>query len=76
MTTAILHAAFIPFGPIKDVDIPQDHQTQKNRGFGFVQYEERDDAAAALDNMHSALHDMLPQCPVVAQCHNCWLPSV
>ena len=40
MTTAILHAAFIPFGPIKDVDIPQDHQTQKNRGFGFVTFEE------------------------------------
>jgi len=40
VTTAILHAAFIPFGPIKDVDIPQDHQTQKNRGFGFVTFEE------------------------------------
>ena len=40
MTTAILHAAFIPFGPIKDVDIPLDHQTQKNRGFGFVTFEE------------------------------------
>lgn len=40
MTTAILHAAFIPFGPIKDVDIPLDHQTQKNRGFGFVTFGE------------------------------------
>ena len=40
MTTAILHAAFIPFCPIKDVDIPLDHQTQKNRGFGFVTFEE------------------------------------
>jgi hypothetical protein len=40
VTTAILHAAFIPFGPIKDVDIPLDHQTQKNRGFGFVTFEE------------------------------------
>jgi len=40
VTTAILHAAFIPFCPIKDVDIPMDHQTQKHRGFGFVTFEE------------------------------------
>lgn len=40
VTTAILHAAFIPFGPIKDVDIPMDHQTQAHRGFGFVTFEE------------------------------------
>mmetsp|Transcript_9356 Transcript_9356/g.41058 ORF Transcript_9356/g.41058 Transcript_9356/m.41058 type:complete len:135 (+) Transcript_9356:16-420(+) len=52
VTTAILHAAFIPFGPIKDVDIPMDHQTQKHRGFGFVTFEETEDAAEAMDNMH------------------------
>mmetsp|Transcript_8352 Transcript_8352/g.33686 ORF Transcript_8352/g.33686 Transcript_8352/m.33686 type:complete len:135 (-) Transcript_8352:44-448(-) len=54
VTTAILHAAFIPFGPIKDVDIPMDHQTQKHRGFGFVTFEETEDAAEAMDNMHNA----------------------
>ena len=54
VTEAVLHAAFLPFGNLETVQIPLDHKTQKNRGFGFVQYEERDDAAAALDNMHSA----------------------
>ncbi|ACO65465.1 predicted protein, partial [Micromonas commoda] len=54
VTTAILHAAFIPFGPIKDVDIPMDHQTQAHRGFGFVTFEETEDAAEAMDNMHNA----------------------
>lgn len=48
-----LHAAFIPFGDIKDVNIPLDNKTGKHRGFGFVEYEERDDAAAAVDNMHN-----------------------
>ncbi|KAK3233130.1 hypothetical protein CYMTET_56551 [Cymbomonas tetramitiformis] len=51
---AILHAAFIPFGDIKDVNIPLDQTTQENRGFGFVTYLEKPDAAAAMDNMHNA----------------------
>ena len=36
---AILHSAFIPFGDIKDVNIPMDHATGKHRGFGFVEFE-------------------------------------
>jgi peptidyl-prolyl isomerase E (cyclophilin E) len=51
---ASLHAAFIPFGDIKDVNIPMDHATGKHRGFGFVEYEDKEDAAAAIDNMHNA----------------------
>jgi len=54
VTDALLHAAFLPFGEIKDVSVPLDHKTGKHRGFGFVEYEERDDAAAAVDNMHNA----------------------
>lgn len=54
VTEAILHAAFIPFGEIKDVQIPLDQTTSKNRGFGFVQYQELADAEAALDNMDQA----------------------
>ena len=37
----MLHAAFVPFGDLKDVNIPLDHQTQKNRGFGFVTFVEK-----------------------------------
>ncbi len=36
----MLHAAFLPFGEIKDVSLPVDHGTQKNRGFGFVTFQE------------------------------------
>lgn len=54
VTDTVLHAAFVPFGEIKDVNVPLDQGTQKNRGFGFVTYMEKEDAAAAIDNMHSA----------------------
>lgn len=50
----ILHAAFIPFGDIKDVKTPLDQATQKHRSFGFVTFLEREDAAAAMDNMDGA----------------------
>ncbi|XP_004297218.1 PREDICTED: peptidyl-prolyl cis-trans isomerase E [Fragaria vesca subsp. vesca] len=50
----ILHSAFIPFGDIKDVKTPLDQATQKHRSFGFVTFLEREDAAAAMDNMDGA----------------------
>ena len=51
---AILHSAFIPFGEIKDVNIPLDNTTGQHRGFGFVEYEDPVDAADAIDNTHNA----------------------
>ncbi|KAH9299566.1 hypothetical protein KI387_031248, partial [Taxus chinensis] len=51
---AVLHAAFIPFGDIKDVTTPLDQATQKHRSFGFVTFLDKDDAAAAMDNMNNA----------------------
>ena len=50
----VLHAAFIPFGDVTDVQIPQDYETQKHRGFGFVEFEFTEDAAAAIDNMNES----------------------
>eukprot|EP00937_MAST-01D_sp_MAST-1D-sp2_P007511 g7511.t1 len=49
----LLHAAFIPFGDIAEVQIPP-KQGGKARGFGFVEFEEAEDAAAAIDNMHES----------------------
>ncbi|MEW5310240.1 MAG: hypothetical protein WDW38_002056 [Sanguina aurantia] len=45
---------FLPFGDIKDISIPMDHSTGKHKGFGFVEYEDKGDAADAIDNMHNA----------------------
>lgn len=53
VTESVLHAAFLPFGDLKDVNIPMDHSTGKHRGFGFVEFEDKEDAAAAVDNMHN-----------------------
>ena len=49
-----LFSAFVPFGDIRDVTIPIDYTSGKHRGFGFVEYEEADDAAAAVENMHNS----------------------
>lgn len=47
----ILHAAFIPFGEIVDVQIPLDYESEKHRGFAFIEFESAEDAATAIDNM-------------------------
>ena len=49
-----LKAAFVPFGPVLGVELPIDPKTEKHRGFGFVTFEEVEDAAEAIDNMHLA----------------------
>lgn len=48
-----MKAAFIPFGDIMDVQMPLDYESQKHRGFAFVEFEAVEDAAAAIDNMVS-----------------------
>ncbi|KJE90249.1 peptidyl-prolyl cis-trans isomerase E [Capsaspora owczarzaki ATCC 30864] len=50
----MLTAAFIPFGDLVDVQMPMDYSTDKHRGFGFVEFEDAEDAAAAIDNMDEA----------------------
>ena len=53
-TPATVHAAFIPFGEVKDVSLPLDPATGRHRGFAFVEFEDAGDAAAAVDNMNDA----------------------
>ncbi|XP_046397117.1 peptidyl-prolyl cis-trans isomerase [Ischnura elegans] len=50
----VLHAAFIPFGDIVDIQIPLDYETEHHRGFAFVEFESAEDAAAAIDNMNDS----------------------
>ena len=53
-TEALVRAAFIPFGDLTEVHVPLEHATQKNKGFGFVEFVDEADAAAALENMNGA----------------------
>ncbi|TPX60508.1 hypothetical protein PhCBS80983_g01693 [Powellomyces hirtus] len=55
ITEQTLHAAFLPFGDILEVQIPPDPSSRNpHRGFGFVEFEFPEDAQAAIDNMDSA----------------------
>lgn len=51
VTEKLLNDAFIPFGDLVDIQMPIDYETQKHRGFAFIEYEAAEDAAAAIDNM-------------------------
>lgn len=54
VTEETLFAAFIPFGDIREVNLPRDFTENTNKGFAFVDYEEEEDATAAVDNMHGS----------------------
>ena len=49
----VLLGVFVPFGEVKEVTIPLDAGTGLKRGFGFVEFEDAEDAAEARDNMNS-----------------------
>jgi len=53
-TATALTAAFVPFGPVKNTEIPMDHKAGKHKGFAFVEFEDVDDAAEAMFNMDGA----------------------
>mmetsp|Transcript_19286 Transcript_19286/g.74058 ORF Transcript_19286/g.74058 Transcript_19286/m.74058 type:complete len:124 (+) Transcript_19286:41-412(+) len=64
VTEELLTAAFVPFGEIVEVQIPRSGGSEA-KGFGFVEFEEPDDAAAALDNMHlSELEGRVIKCSI------------
>uniref|UniRef100_A0A672JAA9 Peptidyl-prolyl cis-trans isomerase E n=1 Tax=Salarias fasciatus TaxID=181472 RepID=A0A672JAA9_SALFA len=44
----------IPFGDVTDIQIPLDYETEKHRGFAFIEFELAEDAAAAIDNMNES----------------------
>ncbi|KAM3580814.1 Peptidyl-prolyl cis-trans isomerase cyp10 [Umbelopsis sp. WA50703] len=53
VTEKLLYSAFIPFGDIISVQIPPDpSSSNQHRGFGFVEFEEKEDCLEAIDNMH------------------------
>jgi len=49
-----LKAVFITFGDIKNAEIPKDMVTGQQKGFGFVEFEDKKDADAAIDNFDDA----------------------
>ncbi|KAJ2156221.1 hypothetical protein GGF46_005341 [Coemansia sp. RSA 552] len=52
----MLHSVFLTFGEIVQVSLPGNtsSSTSRHRGFGFIEFEEADDAQEAIDNMNDA----------------------
>lgn len=50
-----VRASFIPFGPIKMIDLSWDAATQKHKGFAFVEYELPEAAQLALEQMNNVM---------------------
>lgn len=51
---ALLRAAFVPFGEVKEVTLPPDPESTGHRGFAFVLFEDDEDAEEAKFNMNGA----------------------
>jgi RNA recognition motif-containing protein len=49
-----LRSAFERFGAVSDAKVILDRDTGRSRGFGFVTFENPDDAAAAMEAMNGA----------------------
>lgn len=54
VTETTLRAAFLPFGPIQNVDIPMDYAQGTHKGFAFLEFVESEDANEAIYNMDGA----------------------
>uniref|UniRef100_A0A668RCU6 RRM domain-containing protein n=1 Tax=Oreochromis aureus TaxID=47969 RepID=A0A668RCU6_OREAU len=52
-----LAAAFGKYGTIEKVDVIRDKETGRSRGFGFVKYDNAEDAKDALDAMNGKTLD-------------------
>lgn len=50
-----IRQAFLPFGPIKSINMSWDPLTQKHKGFAFVEYELPEAAQLALDQMNGVM---------------------
>ena len=49
--TQDLKAVFEKYGPVYDIYVPRDYNTNKSRGFAYVEYENQEDAEKAMDKI-------------------------
>jgi len=57
VTAQTLHATFLPFGEIVDIQMPKPElpsSQDPHRGFGYVEFESAEDAREAIDNMNQS----------------------
>jgi cold-inducible RNA-binding protein len=49
-----LNAHFAAIGPVVSARVVTDRETGRSRGFGFVEYENNDDAKKAIDQLNNS----------------------
>jgi RNA recognition motif-containing protein len=59
-TESGLRDAFAKFGVLRQVAVMTDRETQRSRGFGFVEFDKPDDCQRARDAMNGASVDGRP----------------
>lgn len=63
-----IRQAFLPFGPIKSINMSWDPVTQKHKGFAFVEYEIPEAAQLSLEQMNGVM--------LGGRCYVCSLCSI
>ena len=53
-TEVDLEGVFLKFGTIESVRVIRDHETDRSRGFGFVNFREDKSGVSALDEMNNS----------------------
>lgn len=51
-----LRKLFAPFGAIKDVRVPLNPATNQNKGFGFVEFDQKNTSAKAIKALNNSLY--------------------
>ncbi|GMH50150.1 hypothetical protein TrRE_jg12042 [Triparma retinervis] len=54
VTKDVITAMCVPFGIVRDVDVPMDFKTGKTKGFAFVTFDSSEDAHEALYNLEES----------------------
>ena len=52
MTDADLESTFAAFGAVSSAKVIMDRETNRSKGFGFVEFDSKDEAEAAIENLN------------------------
>ena len=52
MTDAELESTFAAFGAVSSAKVIMDRETNRSKGFGFVEFDSKEEAEAAIENLN------------------------
>jgi RNA recognition motif-containing protein len=60
VTSADLEQMFVEFGSVRSAEVIQDRDTNRSKGFGFVEMEDDNAAQQAINGLHGKEHEGRP----------------